>query len=109
MKVRALKTGYYGLSRRRAGQVFEIKPVKGKRHKMIVDKDGRSYQSQELEELILTEEEQFAKSWMERVDDDEPVDGEEDEFVEEAPKKKAKKKKAVAHKEEEAEASEDVI
>jgi hypothetical protein len=56
MKVRALRIGYYDHVRRREGDVFELKPVKG--HK----REGGK-----LVPHVFTVEEQFSHVWMEKV------------------------------------------
>lgn len=48
MLVKATQTGYYGHLRRKAGQVFELKPVKGKL-------------------VTLTPEQQFSAKWMRKL------------------------------------------
>lgn len=58
MKVRATKLGYHGLIRRKIGDVFELKTVKGK------DRFGK--------DVTYTEEQQFSKNWMERVESNKP-------------------------------------
>lgn len=58
MKVRATQVGYIYHRRRREGEVFELKTIKG--HKQ--DKDGR------LKPIEITPEQQFSARWMEVVD-----------------------------------------
>lgn len=67
MKVRAKKLGYYDNKRRREGEVFELKPVKGKKKKA----------ERNIGDLVLTPEQQFSDLWMERVDGEAPVKKEE--------------------------------
>jgi hypothetical protein len=55
MRVRATKMGYYGLQRRREGDVFELVPVKTVKDKKPV---------------VITPEQQFSELWMEKVDAD---------------------------------------
>lgn len=55
MKVRAIKQGYYDLFRRREGEVFELKEIKG------LDRTGKP--------VTYSPEEQFSERWMEKVDD----------------------------------------
>lgn len=67
--VRAIKQGYYGLCRRRVGDVFELKPyeitvVDPTTRKPVLD----SHFKPQLR--ILTIEEQFSGNWMEVVGDD---------------------------------------
>lgn len=54
MKVRAMKTGYYNLLRRKEGEEFELKEIKG------LDRDGKP--------LTLKAEDQFSDKWMEKCD-----------------------------------------
>lgn len=54
MKVRATQTGYYNLERRREGDEFVLSPIEGKNHKG--------------EKVVFTPEQQFAPSWMEKVE-----------------------------------------
>lgn len=69
IRVRAIDMGYYGDKRRRAGEVFDLVPVKG------VKADQVNWKK--TEPLVLTPRQQFAKSWMEEVDADEEVSHEE--------------------------------
>ncbi len=74
MNVRALSLGFYGLKRRREGDVFILKPfkrkvvVKGKDGKPVIDPKTRM---PKLEERLISAEEQFSKEWMEVVQTDE--------------------------------------
>jgi hypothetical protein len=56
MKVRATKVGYYGMSLRRAGTVFNLAPVKG------LDASGKP--------VTYSVEQQFSHRWMEKIGDD---------------------------------------
>lgn len=51
MRVRATQTGYYGHKRRKAGEQFELTPLK--------NKDGS----------VTSVEQQFSSKWMEAVED----------------------------------------
>lgn len=63
MLVRATKLGYYDNKRRREGEVFELKSIKGKKKKgLIVEGD-----------IVLKPEDQFSSNWMEKVDSEKPV------------------------------------
>lgn len=82
IRVRAIKTGYYGDVRRRIGDVFDLYPRKGTFTELELDKDDqpvlddsgamKTRITNEVEDKLLTAEEQFSKKWMERVDDDTP-------------------------------------
>jgi hypothetical protein len=61
MLVRAKKIGYYDNKRRREGETFELKPLKGK-----FLKDGK------LVDGVMSPEQLFSEKWMEKVVDDEP-------------------------------------
>lgn len=50
MLVKAIQTGYYGHLRRKAGSIFELKPVKGKL-------------------VTITAEEQFSSKWMRKLNE----------------------------------------
>jgi hypothetical protein len=52
MRVKATRIGYYGHRRRREGEVFDLAPRK-------ILKDGK--------EVVLSPEQQFSNSWMEKV------------------------------------------
>lgn len=54
MKVRATRLGFYGDKRRRPGEIFELRDR---------ERRGKPYPA----------EEQFSKSWMERMDGPTPV------------------------------------
>lgn len=54
LRVRATKLGFYGGKRRYEGDVFEL-----------IDRPHRDNKT-------LTAEQQFSKSWMEKLDDDQP-------------------------------------
>lgn len=54
MKVRATQRGYYDLTMRKEGDVFELKPVKG------LDGKGNP--------VLYSAEQQFSKKWMESLD-----------------------------------------
>lgn len=60
MLVKAIRPGYYDLKRRREGDVFELKEIKG--FKRVGEK---------LEKYTITPEQQFTDTWMEKVDGDE--------------------------------------
>lgn len=60
MKVRATQSGYIYHKRRREGEVFELKPIKG----FVQNKDGKN------KPFEFTAEQQFSSLWMEKVDDD---------------------------------------
>ena len=64
MKVRALANGFYNGSKVMKGEIFYIKPKKGKRspNKGLTD---------HLVDIDITEEQQFSKYWMERLDEPE--------------------------------------
>lgn len=61
MKVKATKLGYYDLKRRKEGVEFELVPVKGK----VWDKSRQALVSK-----VLSPEDQFSPSWMEKVDEE---------------------------------------
>lgn len=60
MKVRATALGFYGNKRRRAGDVFMLKPFKRK----LVKVDPKT-KKQSVEIISVTAEEQFSDFWME--------------------------------------------
>lgn len=64
MKVRATQLGFYRLVRRRPGDIFELKPLKG----VKMDRDGNRTPH------VFAPEEQFSKRWMEKVEDTSAVD-----------------------------------
>jgi hypothetical protein len=57
MKVISTRTGFYGLKRRKEGEVFELAHVKGVK-KDIYGKE---------EPIELTPEQQFSSSWMKKL------------------------------------------
>jgi hypothetical protein len=59
MKVRATQLGFYRLVRRRPGDIFELKPVKG----VKMDRQGNRTP------YVFSAEEQFSPRWMEKVED----------------------------------------
>jgi len=79
MKVQALRTGYINHVRRREGEVFVLKPVKGKKYvdktdkagKPILDKKGNPLRH--LVDHVFSTEEQFSDVWMVKVDPKTPV------------------------------------
>jgi len=99
MRVKAIAPGYHGLLRRKVGDIFDLKPIKGKRVKVVVE-DGKRSLSNELEDHLFTEEEQFSSNWMVKVDADEHDEEveESEEGLQEDVKPKAKAKKKKPHK-----------
>jgi hypothetical protein len=93
MRVRAIAPGYHNLLRRKVGDVFDLKPIKGKKVKPVVDESGKKRLSNVLEDHLFTEEEQFSSKWMEKVEDEEHEEELEEGLDGEEPKPKAKKKK----------------
>jgi hypothetical protein len=59
MKVRALSMGYYDNKRRREGEVFELKPLRGKFMDPV---------SKKMVDGVKQPEELFSSKWMEVVD-----------------------------------------
>ncbi len=71
MRVQATAMGYYGLKRRRPGDVFDLKPLKkqirGKDDKPVLDEKGNfTYK-------VITVEQQFSVQWMKKVESSMPV------------------------------------
>lgn len=59
MKVKATRTGFIYHLRRREGDVFTLKPIKGFKR----DENGVA------KPIVITPEQQFSSKWMERVDE----------------------------------------
>jgi hypothetical protein len=82
IRVRAIKTGFYGDVRRRIGDVFDLYPRRGTFSELEVDKDDKPVLDDsgplktrifnEVQDKVLTAEEQFSDTWMVRVSDDTP-------------------------------------
>lgn len=60
MKVRATKLGYYDLKRRKEGEVFEIS-------------DTTTFDEKKDKDVDVSAESLFSPKWMEKVDEDIPV------------------------------------
>lgn len=100
MRVRAIAPGYHGLLRRKIGDIFDLKPIKGKRVMRVKDENGKDRMTNVLEDCVFTEEQQFSSKWMERVEADEHDEEveESEEGLDEEVKPKAKAKKKKPHK-----------
>lgn len=83
MKVRATKLGFIYNKRKREGDVFELKTVRGYSKKAEL----------RGEVIEVTPEQQFSDKWMERVSDDAKVDTI-DELYDQPVAPKRRKKKA---------------
>jgi len=82
IRVRATATGYYEHTRRREGDVFDLKPREGVVTEVIRENPDDPNSNPKLDPRThlpltrtvtrtITAEEQFSDRWMERVDDDE--------------------------------------
>lgn len=63
MKVRATALGFYGHRRRPPGEVFVLKP-----YKKVIKKLDEATKEMREETIIVSAEEQFSTTWMERAD-----------------------------------------
>jgi hypothetical protein len=75
IRVRATQMGYYEHVRRRTGDVFTLIPRKGTFTELVLDKDDEPKLNKqgfaltcEVDDKVLTAEEQFSPAWMEKVD-----------------------------------------